>query len=544
MGALGSIVASRIAREFRLGGPSFTVSSEETSGLRALDLACGLLRRGELDEALVGAVDFPSDPRAVQTNARFAPGTNGGDGGSVLVLKRLADAETAGDRVLAEIRGVGFGAASFVELDPWLLWPSIPPALDQAGFFAPDLDLIAGFSYPPIPLEHLGKKLVPIVLGGNSISLQGSGAGLAALVGTILGLAEQVVPRVLFWANADGPWSIPQVRETQFALRNRTDGPRLALVVSQAVDGNCAHAVLASHPDLAARVGPATPSPLGDRPAGLFACVGEDADDLLDCLERLEMLIETEPEWVVEALARAWFHGSPPDPLDPIAVAIVATDRPDLTRQIAAARRRLLAEPESTDALEWPGESVALNLDPVGTEAGLAFVFPAMGNGFVGMGRELTVHWPHVLRRQDQENLLLRSQMEPGVFWNADMPERFDDHRAPIFGQVTIGTVVADLLRSFGVQPTASIGYSLGESTALFGLRAWTDRDAMYRKFAGSSPVRHRPRRALRRRPSDLGADRGRGGRLGGRDRPGFARAGHRSDGRGRTGVPPAGQHR
>ncbi len=65
--------------------------------------------------------------------------------------------------------------------------------------------------------------------------------------------------------------------------------------------------------------------------------------------------------------------------------------------------------------------------------------------------------------------------------------QRFADHRAPIFGQVTLGTVVADLLRSFGVRPTASVGYSLGESTALFGLRAWTDRDAMYRKFAGSS---------------------------------------------------------
>ena len=37
MGALGSIVASRIAREFRLGGPSFTVSSEDTSSLRALE---------------------------------------------------------------------------------------------------------------------------------------------------------------------------------------------------------------------------------------------------------------------------------------------------------------------------------------------------------------------------------------------------------------------------------------------------------------------------------------------------------------------------
>src|SRR5262249_16379559 len=36
MGSLGGLVASRIAREFRIGGPSFTVSCDETSGTQAL----------------------------------------------------------------------------------------------------------------------------------------------------------------------------------------------------------------------------------------------------------------------------------------------------------------------------------------------------------------------------------------------------------------------------------------------------------------------------------------------------------------------------
>ncbi|MCK5795186.1 MAG: hypothetical protein KAH12_10800, partial [Anaerolineales bacterium] len=39
MGALGGIVASRIARELNIGGPSFTVSSEESSGISALKTA-------------------------------------------------------------------------------------------------------------------------------------------------------------------------------------------------------------------------------------------------------------------------------------------------------------------------------------------------------------------------------------------------------------------------------------------------------------------------------------------------------------------------
>src|SRR5262249_40587393 len=42
-----------------------------------------------------------------------------------------------------------------------------------------------------------------------------------------------------------------------------------------------------------------------------------------------------------------------------------------------------------------------------------------------------------------------------------------------------LATLVADVLLDLGVRPRAAIGYSLGESAALFALRAWTDRDGM-----------------------------------------------------------------
>ncbi len=65
MGSLGGLIASRIAREFRIGGPSFTVSCDETSGIQAMAIAVDWLRRGDLDAAVVGAVDFAGDIRAV-----------------------------------------------------------------------------------------------------------------------------------------------------------------------------------------------------------------------------------------------------------------------------------------------------------------------------------------------------------------------------------------------------------------------------------------------------------------------------------------------
>ena len=490
MGALGSIVASRVAREFRLGGPSFTVSSEETSGVRALDVACGMLRRGELDEAIVGAVDFPSDLRPSLAQAALDPGSIVGDGAAVLLLKRLGDAEAAGDPVLAVIRGTGFASGLIPLSEVTLLNAPAKIALRRAGVEAKDLGLVVesplGGVIDSLIESAAPSGTIPIGDAENAVGWLGAAAGMASLVAAIVSLDGPVIAPLPWMRGAghlaDSPTFFPQT--AQFWLRDRADGPRRALVGSQGSDGTRAHVVLIGAESRALRAGSAEPSPVGDRPAGLFAWSGKDPGDLLGGLDRLEALAATEPDRAIEPLARLWFHAERMNSADALAVAIVAADRLDLTRQIEAARRWLFPEP---NPFARPGETVALSLKPLGPGTGLAFVFPAMGNQFAGMGRELAVHWPHVLRRQDGENELLQSQMSAGTFWNADPPSAFEDHREPIFGQVTIGTVVADLLRSFGVEPSASVGYSLGESTALFGLRAWTDRDAMYRKFAGST---------------------------------------------------------
>jgi acyl transferase domain-containing protein len=65
IGGLGSIVASRVAREFGLGGPSYVLASEETSGMSALQAAIRSLKTGRLDCALVGAVDLSGDVRSL-----------------------------------------------------------------------------------------------------------------------------------------------------------------------------------------------------------------------------------------------------------------------------------------------------------------------------------------------------------------------------------------------------------------------------------------------------------------------------------------------
>tara|TARA_Y100001933_G_scaffold265282_1_gene339933 strand:- start:103798 stop:110121 length:6324 start_codon:yes stop_codon:yes gene_type:complete len=100
MGALGGIVASRVARAFKVGGPSFTISSEQTSTLHAIAQAVTSLRRGEINSAIVGGVEQGCDIRHVATDSSDMPCC---DGAGAVILKRLSDAREDGDVIYAVI---------------------------------------------------------------------------------------------------------------------------------------------------------------------------------------------------------------------------------------------------------------------------------------------------------------------------------------------------------------------------------------------------------------------------------------------------------
>ena len=94
----------------------------------------------------------------------------------------------------------------------------------------------------------------------------------------------------------------------------------------------------------------------------------------------------------------------------------------------------------------------------------MAFVFPGSGNQYLGMGMELGVQWPEIPRALDAENGYLRHQLAPAHFspwrfscgagWQAAPDGEIARHyQAMIFGSVSHGTLVSDLVSSFGVSP-------------------------------------------------------------------------------------------
>ncbi len=484
MGALGGLVASRIAREFRIGGPSFTVSSEETSGTRALEIAVHLLRQGELDEAVVGAVDLPGDPRMLLSLKSLAVRANPvGEGAVAFVLKRLEDAERDGDTVYAVIGGIGMGTEG---LGRALAEAHTNP--QQIGYVDAEAEEADHF-LQTIELSHCA-----LASARADVGYVGAASSLVALFKAVACLYQQILPP-LRESHTAAPHHRSFVVPTaaQFWLHDRASGPRRALVASQSLDGNRSFVVLAENEPSDRQRKNERNQPLGARHAAVFAIEGHDVSSLLRAVDDLDALAARWGNPDVESLAHAWLSRNPLESDQSLAVTAVATGIESLRAKLSLARTALserCAVPFSEGARGLylcptliPSDSPR---EPFGRTSGLAFVYPGLGNLYPGMGRTLSAQWPEILRRQEAESEQLRAQMAPGVFWNEDPPATFADHCAPILGQVAVGSMVTDLLQSFGIVPDAAIGYSLGESVALIALRAWTERDEMYRRLMAS----------------------------------------------------------
>lgn len=520
MGSLGSVVASRIAREFRIGGPSHTISSEDGSGIKALETAIRQLQSFDLDQALVGAVDLAGDLRAVLGQHAVRPASRSGrstpfddaadgailgEGACAVVLKRLADAQRDGDRIYAVIRGIGSasGATGTAASDVYrqaLDRAYADAGVDQSsiGFIEAGADgtpeddrrelavLDAYFAAAETPSRSCAIRSVK-----GDIGHSGAASGLASLVSACLALYHEIIPAcrglespgqaiaensALYFPGASRYW-----------LRNRIDGPRRAGVSVSSIDGSCSHVVVEGWERAESGKDVPRQAPLGAGAEYLFAVTGDSSRELLTELDALEAALGASAEGGLQALSadncqRCAAAGKA------LAVAMVARGRDELAALIALGRETLHNEgiiPDPTPALR---DRLFYSPQPLGPTGKVAFVFPGSGNHYAGMGMELFSRWPAILRRQDQENLLLRAQFQPELFWNGAPPAQFnDDHRAVIFGQVAIGCAVSDLVQRFSVHPSAVIGYSLGESAGLFALRAWRDRDGMYTRMQEST---------------------------------------------------------
>jgi PfaB family protein len=520
MGALGSVVASRIAREFRIGGPSFTISSEESSGIRALEVAIRQLQNRELDQALVGAVDLAGDLRAVLGQhgvrpysrsgvaAPFDTAADGaviGEGACAVVLKRLEDAERDGDRIYAVIRGIGSASGDPAATGNETYHLALDKAYTDAGVGresigfieasadgTPEQDSVEAASLASwFASDTAAARSCAVSSVKGDIGHSGAASGLASLLRGCLALYHEIIPGCRGLNSAapvlpeQAPLHFP--RSSRYWLRNRSDGPRRAGVSVRGIDGSCSHVVLEGYDTNRVGVESDHYAPLGAGSEALFAVAGDTPAELLTQLDLLDGM-RRDSSGTLYDLAVSWHPKFTAAAGKTLAMAMVARDRDELALLIDLCRTTL--NNDGTIPATAPGlrDRLFYTAEPLGTTGKIAFVFPGSGNHYAGMGMELFNRWPEILRHQDEENLLLRAQFQPELFWNGAPSALInDDHRAVIFGQVATGCAVSDLVQRFGVHPAAVIGYSLGESAGLFSQRTWRDRDGMYGRMKDST---------------------------------------------------------
>ncbi|MCK5914274.1 MAG: type I polyketide synthase, partial [Desulfuromusa sp.] len=531
MGALGSVVASRIAKEFRVGGPSFTLSSEENSGLRALEVGIHSLEEGSINCAIVGAVDLAGDLRSVlsrHNNNHFsnsgisrpfdrnADGSLIGEGAAVVVLKRLEDARQDGDRIYAVIKGIGTAIGGQIESsvpEKQIYTAAIERACQNSNISPGTISYLEADGSGIAVNDQLEAQALGSVIGRKGyycsckigsvkadIGHAGAAAGLASLVKTALCLQHKILPPLsnldtlrLEWVRDKRKFVAPTA--SQYWLNNRADGPRRALVSGIGSDGSCSHVVLEE--SVGAELqgdSEAVLRTLGALPEGLFVIEAATPEKVIARIDKLRQFSSQYCDRSVDLLARLWFGQNPLDSKQQYCLSLVTGSYAELIAQLDYAQESIAANPHQSIGVGGAPQlapairdRVFYSAQPLGLEGEVAFVFPGSGNHFAGMGRELSARWPSIYRVQEQRSEYLEDQYLPDYFWKTELSEAIEtNHNALVISHVAQCTALSDLVRQFGIQPKMISGYSLGESAGLFSSGAWQDRDGMLQRLKKS----------------------------------------------------------
>ncbi|MBU1183343.1 MAG: type I polyketide synthase [Proteobacteria bacterium] len=517
LGALGGIIASRIAREFRFGGPSFVVSCDSSSGLKALEIGVRAIRQNEADMMLIGAVDLSGDIRNIiisdglqcySKSCKVAPfdslsgGTLPGEGAAAIILKNLDRAIKDNDRIYAVINGVGKAGASEHNAhlplkEAYSL--SLERALNDASVSPFSISYFEAHgsgnpSEDTIEIETLNKLFKNSPAGcaiGSvkpNIGNAGSASGLASLIKTSLCLYHEIIPPLV---NFTEPIAIMENNlhipvSPQFWYRNKIDGPRMACISSVAKDGNCMHVVIKGHeyplPNaISEKISIERKNPLGQRNFGLFIIDGNTKNELIEGVDSLSGKIINTSD--INECVFNWMRHKKPDSSKKYALSIAAGNVSHLQQWIKDAK--YIIETDTHKKMNGPG-GIYYSPNPLGQQNKTAFVFPGSGNHYLGMGRGTGVYFPDILRKMDSMTERLKTQIVPECFvpwrsswekgWEIDANQKIAANPLNmIFGQVAYSGIITKLLINFGVKPSAVIGYSLGESAGNFAMNVWPD---------------------------------------------------------------------
>ncbi|MGB8688989.1 MAG: beta-ketoacyl synthase N-terminal-like domain-containing protein [Microcoleus sp.] len=510
-GISNSIAANRLSYFLDLRGPSMAVDTACSSSLVAVHLACQSLRTREANLALAGGVNIILSPEWAVTFSQAgmmasdglcksfdaaADGYVRGEGCGMVVLKRLRDALKDGDNILAVIRGSAVnqdGRSNGLTAPNGLAQQAvIRQALDNADLSPNQIDYIeAHGSATPlgdvIEVQSLAEVLgqersqyQKCALGSvkTNIGHLEAAAGIAGLIKVVLSLQhgeipphphlKEINPRI---ALEKTPFVIPTIHQPSDIK------PRFVGLSSFGFGGTNAHVVLEATPanwevslaDLALRntdekseivesnnlISKIQNPKSIDRPLHLLTLSARSDIALKQLADRYESHLAANLDQLLPDIC---FTANTGRSHFDYRLAIVAEEADTLRQQLG----NFTSGKESDGTLD---SKVGDRKHPK-----IAFMFTGQGSQYIGMGRQLYDTQPTFRDALNQCDELLRPNLSQSLlsilYPESGQSSKLNDTAYAQPALFALEYALAQLWQSWGIEPYAVMGHSVGEYVA------------------------------------------------------------------------------
>jgi acyl transferase domain-containing protein/SAM-dependent methyltransferase len=487
-GALGnshSVAAGRLSYILGVHGPSLAVDTACSASLVAVHLACVSLRSGESNLALAAGVNLILSPEAsinfsksrmlapdgrCKTFDASADGYVRGEGSAVVVLKPLSAALADGNRILAVIRGSAINqdgrSAGLTAPNGPAQEAVIREALKVAGVAPQEVSYLeahgTGTSLgDPIEIRAAGAVLCqdrpaaqPLMIGAikTNVGHLEAAAGIAGLLKVVLALQKKQIPPHLHLKtkNPYVEWDrLPIVIPTELTPWEPASGKRIAGLSSFGFSGTNAHIVLEEPPVL-----PKVAVSM-DRPVHVLALSAKSGEALKQLAKNYGDYFDNHAG---VSLPDVCFTADAGRSHFTYRMAVLG----ETADQFRSALRRF-AQGETPPNVVT-GEALDLKPPPV------AFLFTGQGSQYIGMGRVLYETLPTFKRALDRCDEILQPLLEQPLL-SVLYPERgasspLDETAYTQPALFAIEYALAEVWRSWGIQPSYVLGHSVGEYVA------------------------------------------------------------------------------